>query len=223
MHIRPCSSLLRPFALTAHRRFLRPFRLVAMMALSVLASAPVAAHKGHSQAHEHGAAQLEVVIDGTQVHLHLQTPLDNLVGFEHAPRTPAHHEALSQMETRLNEGHTLFVFPEKAGCTPVSAHVRSPYPSTAEAASAHAPVSAPPAVLPPPAKTPDTETTHAHEAHADLSATWVFACTDPAALTQVELTAFKVFSRLKRVDAKVVGPKGQGAASLTPRRAVWRF
>src|SRR5690606_12673416 len=40
-----------------------------------------------NKAHVHGSAVLQVVMDGETVELALQSPLNNLLGFEHAPRT----------------------------------------------------------------------------------------------------------------------------------------
>lgn len=40
-------------------------------------------------AHEHGAASLRVAVDGGLPTMTSSNPLENLLGFEHAPRTPA--------------------------------------------------------------------------------------------------------------------------------------
>ncbi|MGB0128732.1 MAG: DUF2796 domain-containing protein [Rhodocyclaceae bacterium] len=52
--------------------------------LSPLA-APVLAVAQH--AHEHGVAKLDVASDGGALAINVESPLDNRVGFEHAPRT----------------------------------------------------------------------------------------------------------------------------------------
>jgi hypothetical protein len=77
--------LTRPFVrrFTSHflTRFVTPF--VAMAALAgatpALAASP----------HEHGVARLDVAVDAGRVSFSLETPLDNLLGFERAPRTDA--------------------------------------------------------------------------------------------------------------------------------------
>lgn len=56
--------------------------------------------------------------------------------------------------------------------------------------------------------------------HADIDATYVFRCADPAALTSVETTLFKSMKRLYRIEAQRVGPTGQGAQRLTPNKPV---
>jgi hypothetical protein len=55
--------------------------IVAMMALEF--ALPARAHE--PAAHVHGAGSLEIAIDGAAVQINLYSPLDNLLGFEHAP------------------------------------------------------------------------------------------------------------------------------------------
>ncbi|WP_323510129.1 ZrgA family zinc uptake protein, partial [Glaciimonas sp. CA11.2] len=55
------------------------FSSVAISALLCLALSPAIAH----EAHVHGVGKLDVAIDGAQITLHLDTPLINLLGFEH--------------------------------------------------------------------------------------------------------------------------------------------
>ena len=60
-------------------------------ALALLGTPLAQAHD--NKAHVHGSAVLQVVMDGETVELALQSPLDNLVGFEHAPRTESQKKA----------------------------------------------------------------------------------------------------------------------------------
>ena len=53
------------------------------------------------QAHEHGVATLDVAVDGRTLTLQFESPLDNVVGFEHAPRTDKQRAALKNMEEKL--------------------------------------------------------------------------------------------------------------------------
>lgn len=52
--------------------------------LSVLVLLPATLHAGE-KAHQHGVAILEVAVDGGTLRLRLESPLNNLAGFEHAP------------------------------------------------------------------------------------------------------------------------------------------
>src|SRR5438046_9171683 len=50
------------------------------------------------EAHVHGVGKLDVAIDGSQVILHLDTPLANLLGFAHAATSTKDREATRPME-----------------------------------------------------------------------------------------------------------------------------
>jgi hypothetical protein len=54
--------------------------------------------------------------------------------------------------------------------------------------------------------------------HADIDANYVFHCTAPAELKGIETTLFKHFKRLYRLETQRVGPAGQGAQRLTPKK-----
>lgn len=56
--------------------------------------------------------------------------------------------------------------------------------------------------------------------HADMDASYVFHCANPAALQAIEAALFKSFKRLHRIEVQRIGPNGQGAARLTPRNPV---
>lgn len=58
----------------------------------------------------------------------------------------------------------------------------------------------------------------AGEGHVDITARYVFRCATPAALKGVETTLFVHFKRLYRLETQRVGPTGQGAQRLTPKR-----
>jgi len=75
---------------------------------------PVPALAGHPGAHVHGAARLQVAVDGNTLNLQLETPLASLVGFEHAPRTNQQKQALQAMAERLRQAGEIFT-PTPAG------------------------------------------------------------------------------------------------------------
>ena len=75
-------------------------------------------------AHEHGAATLDVVIDGATVYLEFGSPWVNLVGFEHEPSSESEHTAIADAEQQLSEAETLFVA-EGGDCSASSEAVES--------------------------------------------------------------------------------------------------
>ena len=95
---------------------------VLVMMLSLL-STDVSAQ----QAHEHGGALLNVALDGKKLVVQLESPLDNLVGFEHAPRNDKQRAALAKMEESLQAGDRWFKPAAAAGCTLRDVKVEHPY------------------------------------------------------------------------------------------------
>ncbi len=75
--------------------------------------------------HEHGAANLNVVIDGNSVFLEFESPWNNLVGFEHSPSTDGQREAVESAMQTLAAPEAMFAFNDDAGCTVSSAAVES--------------------------------------------------------------------------------------------------
>ncbi|MFO1311547.1 MAG: DUF2796 domain-containing protein [Burkholderiales bacterium] len=149
-----------------------------------------AAH-ADTKPHEHGAMKLDIAIDGAEMTVDVEMPLDNLVGFERAPRTDAERKAAADALAKMRAGSVLFKPNGDAQCTLASAKVEAPVlePGAQKAAAGE---------------------------HADLDATYVFKCAQPGKLAKLDVGIFDAFKRVKRVDVQVAGPKGQGRTVLTP-------
>jgi len=157
-------------------------------ALWLLLAAPLGAQaQGH--AHAHGVAQLDIAVDAKQIVVQFESPLDNLVGFERAPRTDAERKRADEAVARLKDGDKLFQFDPAAGCKLMRANLDSP-PLGLGSNS-------------PPAKGD----------HADLSGSWEFSCADAAKASYVDVGLF-AFKQLKRVQVQLALPKTQAKSEL---------
>jgi hypothetical protein len=147
--------------------------------------------------HVHGVATLTVAVDGNRLTLDLESPLDNLLGFEHLPRTEKEEGAVRDMAQRLNRAESLFVPTPAARCNPVSVKLESP-------------------MLQP-------EKPSASDGHADLDGEFVFRCERPEDLRDVEVQLFDGFPNMRQIDVQVAASRGQTAAKLSPerRRIAW--
>jgi hypothetical protein len=145
----------------------------------------------------HGVATLQVAVDGNTLALNLESPLDNLLGFEHVPRTEKEKAAVRDMVERLNQAERLFVPTPAAHCKPVSVKLES-------------------LVLQP------SKTTQG-DSHADLDGEFVFRCERPETLRDIEVTMFDGFSTLRQIDVQVATSRGQAASRLSrkQRRITW--
>jgi len=87
------------------------------MLLGVGAVSPaVLAAERERDAHEHGTASLDIALDGDLLYLDLDSPADNVLGFEHAPSTDEQKAAVAEAESVLGTDG-VFVADAAAGCT----------------------------------------------------------------------------------------------------------
>lgn len=184
--------------------------LSALGCAALLAVSPLAQAQHAHGAHEHGVAHLSVATDGGELLIELTTPLDNLVGFEHAPRTAAQRKAMAAAEQRLREGGALFAPSTAAGCALREVSVESPWPQGGEQADGHK---------------HDHKHDHDHgdDGHADLVASYRFECSAPAALERIDTALFDAFPRLRELRAAHASGRGQGSAVLKPGAAALKL
>jgi hypothetical protein len=186
-----------------------------------LALSFVAGGIGHVSAHEpphvHGAAELRIVVDGPHLQLALETPLVNVLGFEHAPRNEKQRAAVRAMAAKLRRPQELFTPTPAARCTAGDVRLESAVlapellgenKGTDAAASTQR--------APAPQKEQSSE-------HADLDASFSWRCESPAQLKGIDVGLMKAFPGLRKLDVQVVGPRGQSATQVTPakRSVTW--
>jgi hypothetical protein len=123
------------------------------------------------------------------VTLELDTPLDNLLSFERAPRTDTERERATALVARLNGADSLFRIDPAAGCTLAKVALVSPALGLGGTA---------------PEK----------EGHAELEGHFEFTCKAGTRAGFIEVGLFDAFAALKRIDLQVVSPKGQMKVTL---------
>ena len=96
---------------------------LAVVAGGVLLQPALADEKRELGSHEHGAATLQVAVEGGTVEMMLEVPGENIVGFEHAAETDEQRAAVEAERGRLADPLALFTLPEAAGCEVASAEV----------------------------------------------------------------------------------------------------
>jgi hypothetical protein len=165
----------------------------------------VAAAAQAAPPHVHGVAALDVVVDGSSLELSLDSPLDNLVGFEHAPANENETQAIRAMVQRFSRAQELFAPTPAAQCVVKSVQLSSAALDAQLLAAAG--VSAP----------PRNAAHHDEDGHADLDARIVFRCERPQDLKRLEARIFGAFPGMVQLDVQVVTPARQSAAKLTAK------
>lgn len=151
-------------------------------------------------AHVHGAATMNVAIEGKSLYLEMTSPAIDIVGFEHQPRTAAQRAAIGRAMKILEQD--LFVPSAAAGCTLLNATVATEL--SADEEHGH------------------TEEAHARggeeseEVHSEFTGTYRFECARPQQLRQIGVNLFTVFPSLEEIEAQVLTNSGQTAVELTP-------
>lgn len=154
------------------------------LTLAALGLALPLAALAHGSAHVHGLAQMDIAVEAQKISIALQTPLDNLVGFERAPRTDNERKRADDAVAKLRAGNDMFKFDAAAGCKLANVSLESPALGLGNAKPA------------------------ASGGHAELHGSWTFDCADTAQAAQLEVGLF-TFNQLKRVQVQLVLPKAQ--------------
>ncbi|RJG42059.1 ZrgA family zinc uptake protein [Motilimonas pumila] len=72
-------------------------------------------HRAHG-AHEHGAANIDLILAATEIAIQWRTPAANLLGFEHKPKTDEQHKAVKQANATLADFNNVLALPASAEC-----------------------------------------------------------------------------------------------------------
>ena len=151
-------------------------------------AAPVAFAQGHP--HEHGVARVEVAVEGGAVSVRLESPLDNLVGFERAPRDDAERKRVDAALRLFDRSGKLFAVDPAADCRLQGVELRS------QALK-----------LGPPGE-PDPD------GHAELEADFRFHCARAERAAFIDTGLFAAFPRLQRITAQAVTARAQREVTL---------
>ncbi len=154
-------------------------------------------------AHEHGAGKLGIAFERRTVEMEFEVPANDIVGFEHAAKTPEQKQAVSQARATLAKPLTLIKLPEAAGCKVVSAKVKLVGGGAHDHGHGHNHGKASPA------KAKEAET------HSEFHAEYKFNCAKPELLRTIELDYFKSFPRAQKLEVNIVDEKSQTKAEAT--------
>jgi hypothetical protein len=174
-------------------------------------------------AHEHGIAKLNVAVDGQSLTIELESPLANMVSFEHEPTTEEQKKEVSDMAGKLRRADEIFVPSQAAECRLTQVKLESDALDEALLSAENS-------------GRPDD---HDHEAeggssghkghdhdgdidddaHGEIEGEFVFSCARPDKLDSMEVKLFDHFSGFHKINVQLVSPKGQKAFELAPKSA----
>lgn len=129
------------------------------------------------------------LLEAQRVTLLLLSPLDTLLGFEHAPENDAERMRARAAINRLRDGAALFKVDPRARCTFAQVTLDAPLLQLGSAKA---------------------ET----GGHGSLAGTYVFDCADAGQAEAIEVGLFPPFSRMQRIEVQAATPQGQFRRTL---------
>lgn len=181
-------------------------KLLPIFILSAVVAGPAFAQETRQlDAHEHGVGQLDIAFDGAQVAMELHAPGADIVGFEYGAESAVDRAAVDTAVATLARPLDLFVLPDAAGCSVVSASAGL---ESEEDHDGHGDDHA------------DGEHSHddhaekGHEEHADetshteFHAEYLLTCADPSAVTDITFAYFDAFPNAVEVEVQLLSEAG---------------
>jgi len=168
-------------------------RFATLIAAPLCVSAALA--QGQQQhAHVHGQLKLDIAVDGPTVVIAMESPLDNIVGFERTPRTDAERKTVEDAVATLRAADKLFRIDPAANCKLGPVDLQSSALGLGKEAA--------------------SGTVAPAGAHADLDATFSFNCTNAAAARFIDVALFTAFKGPRQIDAQIATAQGQFQRTL---------
>lgn len=161
-------------------------------------------------AHVHGVANLNLVLDGAILAVELDSPADNILGFEYLPSSNTDIATTRAAMDTLRQADSVISLPSAAGCTLDEVTLESPIFAAVEATHQH-----------------DHDHDHKHgdkaRAHNDISAQYQFTCSNPEALSTLDVSLFEHFPRTETLILQAITPSGQQGGELSAGNNRIRF
>jgi len=156
------------------------------------------------QVHQHGVAQLDLVLEPPLLAIAIRSPLANLVGFEHQPGSADEQEAWERLLRQMRQAEHQIGLPPAADCSLSQVELHQPFPATAEQHHDHG---------------HDHEHGHDHGAetppHADLMVEYHYLCADSDQLQTLELPLMKHYPGIETLEVQMLTPSGQHLRQLS--------
>jgi hypothetical protein len=170
----------------------------------------VAEAQRQHRAHVHGAGTLNLVQEGKRVHIELEIPGMDIVGFEHQARTASQKQAVQDAVAVLEQGDALFRLNAEATCALETAGVEvAMMDDEHKGHGAH--------------HKDDKHAAESGESHAEFHAEYVFTCASPDRLQQLHVALFDKFQGAQNLQVQVVTARQQSAQRIHREAPVVRF
>jgi hypothetical protein len=158
-----------------------------------LTSAIIYAESGlhGKKAHTHGVSKIELMISDETIRINLESPANNIVGFEHVASNMEEKNHLKRAHSILSTPASIFSF-HGTHCKPISSSVI--INGLTKEANEH----------------------HPHSTHKEITAKYQFECESSKNLTYIKTQLFNKFSNISEINVTWITDTKQGMSVLNP-------
>ncbi|MCD8513676.1 MAG: DUF2796 domain-containing protein [Nitrincola sp.] len=190
-------------------------------------------HEHHSlDAHVHGMAHLDVVLEDNMLLASIKAPAADLVGFEHVATSDEDKNKVYDMLGKMELADILWTLPEAAQCERQDVHVehellkadhhsghdhKHDHDHSHDHKHDHS-------------HSHDHKHDHSHDhdhkhdhAHSDVLVDYHYECAHPEQLGSVPVNLFNNFPSLHEIQGQLILPSGQKGQTLTPAQNMIQF
>ena len=146
-----------------------------------------------------------MVLEGRKLTAELETPLYNILGFEHEPETDAQTEMVESVQKKLVNGSALFKFNQDAGCISIATSATLSLFEEEHTDENHHNDD----------EHHDDEHHDDEESHKDVVLTYNFICQNPTALNTLSVEMLNNFPLMTELDVIYLGPRSQSSYEVS--------
>ena len=146
-------------------------------------------------AHQHGAAEMTLVLQGSLLSINLNLPAMDVLGFERAAKTEQEQHQLGQAVADLRDAKKMLTLTPAAMCELSDAEVQSGLLSTEQVGNGH----------------------------ADFLVYYEFTCQAPEKLSSVDASVFNRYPSITALQLTWIIDAQQGLETLSPDNATFHF
>jgi hypothetical protein len=171
----------------------------ALGALLLVSDPSSGAERRQGHVHAHGAAELNIVVEGKKIAVEFRTPAEGIMGFEHEAKTDADQKkrdaAIKDIKERFGE---MVIFDKKLGCAFRAGEVLLVETDGADSKD------------PKGKKSADKKSGE----HREVRATHSFSCNHDPAGSRVAFGVTKLFSGIQALKVQVLSGKKQSGTTI---------
>ena len=176
--------------------------------------------------HEHGAATLTIAIDANHIEIDLESPADNIFGFEYVPSTEVDKQKVKDAVKQLKEEKTLFTISEAAQCHLDRIDISSAMfddihiDTTKNISKEHLTDNNKEDTKKSTKENNKKSTEHQH-VHNDVDTSWFYSCQSGEQLESITPHFFSVFSSgFKQLKVEWLTPTGASSSMISKDKAI---